>query len=406
MSRRFALRAALTAAIAFALVSGAASATAKSVTIHATPNPVVTGDPVLIYGQLNAPNHAGRRVVLWHRIAGQARFTPISVTHTGGTGFYFFRRAEGIVRTNRNWFVRSAGVRSRIVHERVFAEVTLNQPSGTLLTLHPVTFTGTVTPGGVHVGDRVVLQGQSGPNGDRWHAIDSGRVHPGGGYTIVHRFRQPGSRSLRTLLRRDRYNLASSSTPISIDVQQAQNLRFTLTASSTSINEGESVTLSGTLASPKNGGQTVELFARSAGRRWQKVGSTVSGSDGSYSFTQTPVHNTIYQARAGARRHSARVFVGVRDVVTIQASSTTAKVGDTVTFTGAVSPSHVGHVIYLQRLGDDSAFHTVQVRRIGPGGYTFTHTFASTGTKVFRVVVPGGPANQRGVSSTVTITVS
>ncbi len=62
------------------------------------------------------------------------------------------------------------------------------------------------------------------------------------------------------------------------------------------------------------------------------------------------------------RRHTAVLFEGVQDVVTMTSSSPTSTVGGHVTFTGSVSPDKAGHVIYLQKLGKDGDWHTVEVR--------------------------------------------
>jgi hypothetical protein len=246
-----------------------------------------------------------------------------------------------------------------------------------------------------------------GPNGDRWRTVDAGRVKIGGNFAIFHRFGTPGSRTVRVLLPADRFNLQSSSSPTSIDIQQAQNPRFTLVPSASSIVVGASVTLAGKIAAPNAANAPVTLYSKDATHGYRPVASTTSGADGSYSFTQTPIYNTIYQARSGARRHSAMVNVGVHDAVSVTPSATTATVGTRITFTGTVAPPKAGHIIYLQRLGDDGAFHTIEVGRVGPGSsYTLAHTVTSAGTKVFRVLVPGGPFNQRGLSSQVTLTVS
>src|SRR5207247_1457935 len=101
------------------------------------------------------------------------------------------------------------------------------------------------------------------------------------------------------------------------------------------------------------------------------------------------------------------LFVGVRDVVSVTPSSTTAHAGDLVSFSGWVLPNKSGHVIYLEQRGDDGAFHVVQVRRVrANSSYTLTHRFHSTGEKVFRVLIPAGPWNNRGASPAATITVS
>src|SRR5204862_98356 len=79
--------------------------------------------------------------------------------------------------------------------------------------------------------------------------------------------------------------------------------------------------------------------------------------------TESPQNNTAYEARSG-KRHSALLFVGVRDVVSVTPSATTAHVGDVVSFSGSVLPNKAGHVIYLEQRGDDGAFHVVQVRTV------------------------------------------
>jgi len=99
--------------------------------------------------------------------------------------------------------------------------------------------------------------------------------------------------------------------------------------------------------------------------------------------------------------------VGVRDLVTLNASSTTSTVGGQVTFTGSVTPDKAGHVIYLQRLGADGEWHIVGSGVVAANStYAFTRTFGNPGTKVFRVRIPGGREDLGGASPMVTVTVS
>lgn len=376
-------------------------------TIAAAPNPINAGEPVLIYGQLNGPNHAGRQITLWHHLAGtRGGYTVVQRTTTDANGFWSVTRAAGTVTTNRAWFATAGrGVHSRTLHEWVRATVTLDQPSSSLTTGTPVSFTGTVSPS--HAGELIVLQQQVGTNGDRWRTIDHARIGAGGGFTVVHRFRTPGDRTLRAVFRGDRRNVRGASTPISVTIEQQQVAGFTIGASASSIDVGQSVTISGALT---NGATTsVTLYGRDErGGSFHVLATGMTDASGAYSFVQSPLHNTIYVVRVttDATRHTASLFVGVHALVSISASVTSGKVGDAVTFTGTVTPSKVGHVVYLQRL-DGGVWRTVASGRVGAlSHYALAYVLDSAGSVQFRTVVPGGPANQRGVSSAVTVAVT
>ncbi len=149
------------AVIAIPAVASAAPGHNHGLTINVTPDPIMSGEAVLIYGQLNSHPVAGRKIILYHHISDSGRgYTRISTTTTDALGFYEFARAEDIVKTNRSWFTREAGVagvHSRTVHERVGAliEISADQTSG--YTSHPVVFSGHVAPN--HRFERVLLQG-------------------------------------------------------------------------------------------------------------------------------------------------------------------------------------------------------------------------------------------------------
>jgi hypothetical protein len=376
-------------------------------TIAAAPNPIASGEPVLIYGQLNGPSHAGRRITVWHHLAGvRGGYTVVQRTTTDANGFWSITRAAGVVTTNRAWFATAGrGVHSRTIHERVRATVTLDEPTGPLTTGTPISFTGTVSPD--HAGEHVVLQQQVGANGDRWRTIEHARIRAGGHFTIVHRFRTPGDRTLRAVFRGDRRNVRGASTPISITVQQQQVAGFTIAASATSIDFGASVTISGTLT---NGASTaVTLYGHDErSGAFHPLAAGMTDATGAYSFVQAPARNTIYEVRVATdpARRTATLFVGVHALVSIAASATSGHVGDAITFTGTVAPSKVGHVVELQRL-DGGVWRTVVAGRVGAlSHYALASVFASAGQISLRAVVPGGPVNQRGVSSAVTVAVS
>ncbi len=91
----------------------------------------------------------------------------------------------------------------------------------------------------------------------------------------------------------------------------------------------------------------------------------------------------------------------------MQADSATSTVGGKVTFTGSVTPDKAGHLVYLQRLGSDGDWHTVEVRVVRPSStFQFGWTFGKVGTDEFRARIFSDPRNVGGASDPVTITVS
>jgi hypothetical protein len=398
-----------------ALIPAGASARAGyGLSIVAAPNPIVAGDAMLIYGKLS--NSSGKpvgnqRVVLWHRVNPSPVFRPVQSVRTDARGFYEFTRADGVVVSNRNWFVVADGTRSRTVHERVFAQLTLMASAASTPTNTPVLFTGMVAAN--HAGERVLLQRQVGPAGDDWRRIGVGVIGPGGAYSISHVFRRAdelGAATIRTVFPGDARNLRTPSNPVELAIEQAQNPNLTLAPSSPTIIAGQSVTLSGKLITAANGlpvaGQVVTLLAHADGQPYAPVATIVTGPDGSFSFSQSPVNNTVYKVRAGGRE-SAQVFEGVHDVVSIATSTTSATVGQTIQISGTVAPNKTNHIIYLQLRNTSGDFQSIQSTFVGPNShYVFNHQLVSPGLKTYRVLITGGPENLGAASQTVQVNVA
>ena len=424
MRLRLTVLALLSSAIVVAALPGSALAHRyhgprrnHGLTINATPNPVISGEAVLIYGQLNGPDPGNQVIKLYHHVPPVPGYSLIGIVKTNSLGFYEFTRAEGVVTTNRSWFVRAPGlprVHSRTVYERVAPLVSLASSSPTGTTAAPITFTGNVAPN--HTGETVELQKQGGVNGNVWHTLKKGLLGPGSSFSIPYRFRVPGDYVLRALFRRDDRNIAGASDTVTEQIQQSEVPDFTINSSSPIITYGQSATISGVLdlsgTTTPDPNVSVTLWGRSYQGTFHTIGLPVmTGTDGSYSFNDSPTDNTVYQVRTTFRppaiRHSALLFEGVQDVVSIQASSLNVPVGQKVLFTGSVSPDKAGHVIYLQRLGVDGFWHNVEIGLVRPNStYQFGWTFGNTGSKEFRVKVPGGPIDLGGASSTVTIVVT
>lgn len=380
-------------------------------TISATPNPILAGQGVLIYGQLNTAKNSGQEIKLFHRVSPKTSFSLVQTTTTNSYGFYHFTRAEGVVITNRSWFVRGPdGTHSRTITEAVAADVSLNASNMNAVTGQRVVFTGSVSPS--HPYQLVRLEEQNGLSGNGWTTIASTYTDSSSNFALSHEFRLAGDYTLRAVLPSDTRNVQGDSDSITVSVQQRQHSLFTIYSSDPIIAAGGSVTISGTLFSSKSTPEpstAVGLYGGKPGGTKELLATTRTGPDGSYRFTCSPVHNQVFFVATTSKPHreTANLYEGVRDVVTILASSTTSEQGGSITLSGTVTPDHAGHVIHLQILGTHGFWHNVATGVVASGStYSFTYTFGQDGTVQFRVRIDGGPENVGGASSAVTITVS
>jgi hypothetical protein len=382
--------------------------------LNVAPRQITAGDPVLAYGRLvcdRRVKEVGQTVNLLEHSFGTPGYTVVQSTTTGPLGFYEIPLSG--VQTNSSFFVRSHGAQSGRRHVRVAAQVTLDgPPEGTqLLTgvANAVTFTGTVSP--ADAGSTVILQRQNALTGNDWRRIGVGTVGAEGAFSITHTFVVPGDANLRVLVRSHGPNIHSPSNVLTYEISQAQNPQLTINASSDPIVYGQSVTISGVAAGLAS--MPVTLFERTASQHgFAPVSEVTTNATGEYTFpAQSPVYNTFYEVRAGAKasgEKSAVLYEGVKDVLTAEASPSTLQAGQAITFKGTVAPDHAGHIVYLERQNaSGSGFHVVQVASIESGStYTIAHTVYDAGTKVFRVRVPGDGENEGAVSAPFTIQVT
>ncbi len=415
------MRPGLSAAVALlalvALTAGAtrseATRAGTTLTIAATPHQILSGEAVLVYGQLNGADSAGKKIVLDSRASSLVPATVVQTTTTDSEGFYEFALPEGAVTTDQRWYVTSpGGIHSRAVRELVASELTLAASSSTGETHQAVTFSGTVDPAGAHVGEQVQLQKSVGDTGADWKTIGHGAIDSSGNFTISRTFLVPGDVDLRASLNGDSSNEAAVSDTLTVTIQQAQEPSFTISTSSPVIDLGETATISGVLDQPATtspvAGTSVTLWSNQSGAAYAPVTSTTTAANGGYSFTQTPTRNETYQVRTAfgpGRRHSAALFEGVRDAVTLTASLATIDIGAKEAFLGTVSPDKAGDAVYLERLGGDGAFHVIATGYVRFNStFEFSHIIGSVGTKTFRARIAGGTANVGAVSSPVTVT--
>jgi hypothetical protein len=107
---------------------------------------------------------------------------------------------------NRWWYVTVHGFRSRIVHQRVHALVTLAASDTRAAPGDQVTFAGAIAPS--HAGRTVVLQ-QLGPTG--WQSVAQGPLGPTSAFSIPYAFSGEGTYQLRAYLRWGAHNINSYS---------------------------------------------------------------------------------------------------------------------------------------------------------------------------------------------------
>jgi hypothetical protein len=381
----------------------------------AEPRLITSGESAQLYGSLACGGVAepGQTVTVYEHSVGTAGFTALSTTTTGAGGFYQVTASK--ITTDSTFYAVAAGVRSQNRVVKVSPIVTVIGP-GETPTSHPetkvlltgqrnaVTFIGTVSP--ADQGAVITLQREAASGFEEWKGIQNGVVGFGGTYAIRHRFVIPGDANLRVLVRRHgKFSVRGISNTLSYEIVQAQKPNLTLNTSANPIGEGQPVTLTGTVKGASNA--AVTLFGHTAMAAWGIVATGKTSASGDYTFTQAPATSTYYKVQSGGVS-SAVLFEGVKYVLTASVSATTVQAGQPLTFSGTVNPAAAGHVVYLERQNAiGTGFHVVYVGAVTTTGtYSITDNLFGTGSAVFRVKVPGDPANQATSSSLFTITVT
>jgi hypothetical protein len=382
-------------------------------TLNVAPRLITSGEKVDAYGHLSCPTaveQKDQKVTLYEGSAPD--YTVAGEGTTNEAGFYTIETAP--LTSNSLFHVLAGTTESRRRSVKVAAQVTLKGPSEGAQLLagrraggrSRVTFTGTVSP--EDVGALVVLQRQNAATGNEWHRIGFSRVSTGGSFAITHQFLVPGDADIRVVIRTPRRNVASPSNVLTYAISQAQNPALTINASADPIPFGQSVTITGTATAEPNA--TVTLLAHTAHQGgFAPVAQVKTSSSGDYELpAQSPVFSTFYEVQVNGVS-SAVLYEDVGDALTAAVlPGTSIAAGQTLTFSGSVSPDHTGHVIYLERENAaGTGFHVVEVSTLGLGStYSIAHTIYTAGTDVFRVRIPGDPQNGGAVSPPFTIQVA
>jgi phospholipase C len=180
-------------------------------TIATDPNPSTDGQIVTVSGRVLGPHRSHAVVLLWRRLPGQKRFHPIAATRTDRSGSYSMSAG---VSGNRWWYVTAHGFRSRTVHQRVQALITLIPSETRAAPGDLVAFTGTVAP--PHAGAQVALQ-QLGSTG--WQTVAQGPLDPASAFSINYAFSSGGSYQLRLYLPWGAHNINSYSPVVTVTVE-------------------------------------------------------------------------------------------------------------------------------------------------------------------------------------------
>ncbi len=194
---------------------------------------------------------------------------------------------------------------------------------------------------------------------------------------------------------------------------QARTRHVSITAVPNPIDAGDPVVIVGHLSAPGNANRRVNLFHRLPNQfGFSFVQSVRTDSHGNYLITRGPgvvdTNRAWFVRSLGAQ--SRTVHEGVHALVTLNASTTTAKSNQPVVFTGHVTPNHGGDRVFLQRQvgssGDD--WRTIDSGRVGPGSnYAIVHRFrVPTGDALtLRVAIRRDRRNLAGASKSVDVDV-
>jgi hypothetical protein len=376
---------------------------------------VIAGETVTLTGTLTCPGSAAaaQKLAILEReggsTAGALRAAATVTTDTAGS---FTMTSPAL--TRNTVFQARAGHHGAHAKVRVAPAVTLSvlpaaaQASSADASSHHTraassAFTGTVSP--ADVGALVALQVAYGASGAAWHSIAWGHVGADGSYSIAHVFRNPGEASLRTLVRSGRAKAVGVSEVISFAAAQSQNPQLTIESTADPLVAGQPVTISGAAAGPAN--QPVKLLARTAGGTFAPVAEGTTDASGNYSFTQTPLQNTLYRVTDAAAQSSV-LFQEVAFALASSVPPGTVAPGQAVTFTGSVTPTGPGLPVRLeQRYPSGIGFHVVATGTLDTvSGYSIEHAFAGTGSVVVRISIPGGDGHETTTGPPYTITLA
>jgi hypothetical protein len=186
----------------------------------------------------------------------------------------------------------------------------------------------------------------------------------------------------------------------------------TAIAAPAAITYGSTTTITGTLkniAGTALPGRTVTILAKAYGATsYTTIAALTTTATGTFSKNVKPLKNTAYYARydGGTSRMgdlSTIRTITVKQKLTITASDTTPAAGQSITFTGLVSPNAAGRTLYLQRY-TAGAWKTIKSTTITTTSrYTLALTITTTTNYKYRTYTGPRPGLTTGTSPTTTL---
>lgn len=190
----------------------------------------------------------------------------------------------------------------------------------------------------------------------------------------------------------------------------------TVTSNVTALTYGGTVTLTGTLTRKDTGagltGEPVLLYGKYKGATsYTLIATVTSGANGTLTYAHKPAKGVSYEwLYQGSSAYTGSVSslrtVTVATLVTATLSKTSFALGGTVTLSGAVSPSHAGQTVYLQRLVSGSWQNVTSKALTSSSTYAFSIKPTSKGTFYYRVYKPADTDHAAGFSPRVSFKVS
>jgi hypothetical protein len=375
-----------------------AAAGACQMTLSVASARLTAGESATLIGSLSCPlpgEAAEQAIAIDQRTAGTPGWSVIGSATTEANGA--FELTTAALEANSAFYASWQGLRSDRQAVRVAPAVTIGGPPAATQLPHTarrasadsaestVTFAGTV--GAVPAGTPVILQRESASASEDWRRIGAGVVQADGSYSISHSFSISGPATVRVVVRA-RGQLAAASEPLTYEVAQRQNPRLTVASSARPLLYGHPLTISGVVAAGAN--ESLTLLARARGGAFAAIATTTSDAEGKYEFPlQAPATSTFYKVR-GAHVSSATVFEGVAPTLTAQVSSGSIDAGQTLTFSGTITPGHAGQTVYLERQNPSGVgFHVVATATLDEASqFSIAHKVFGAGKQVFRIKVP------------------